>query len=353
VRFLGVSSPETDCFVFPRHARITLQNLRHCAPGWRQKLHYVWFALRTIALSISWRPDWIYASDALCSPVALLLTFIPGVRTIYHEHDTPGTADDSLFMRMVYASRKSLTRRAEICILPNEQRARRFSAELPNVRTICVWNCPSTDEVLSESAPKEQDSFWLLYHGTIVPARLPKSILAALKLLPETVKLRVIGYETIGHRGYVSDLQNEAQRLGIRQRIDFVGSVPSRKDLLGWCLHSHVGLAFMPPANGDINMTNMTGASNKAFDYMACEMPLLVSDLPDWRSVFVENGFGLSCDMTCPESIAKAIGWFLDHPLEMQAMGQRARVKIRQEWNYEKQFAPVLEFMTGDGSAPF
>ena len=61
-------------------------------------------------------------------------------------------------------------------------------------------------------------------------------------------------------------------------------------------------------------MSNMTGASNKPFDYMAAGLALLVSDLPDWKTMFVDPGFGLACDPTDADSLLAALAWFIDHP---------------------------------------
>ena len=52
----------------------------------------------------------------------------------------------------------------------------------------------------------------------------------------------------------------------------------------------------MPKKSEDINMQNMVGASNKPFDYMACGLPLLVTDLPEWTSTFVEPGYARACN---------------------------------------------------------
>jgi glycosyltransferase involved in cell wall biosynthesis len=343
VMFLGIKQAENDILVFPPHKGITIKLLSSCPPGWRQKLHYGWFSLYAIVLALYWMPKWIYASDSLSNPPAWVLSLLPWVKVVYHEHDTPTNVDGSVFMRLVFAARRSLARRAKICVLPNPERAARFSRELSNGHTVCVWNCPSQEEIHSEGRVPNGDTLWLLYHGSIVPARLPISVLQALSLLPLNVKLRIVGYETLGHRGYVHELQETACVLGLAERVEFVGSVPTRGELFDWCRRSNVGLAFMPTSSADINMVNMTGASNKPFDYLACGMALLVSNLPDWRELFVDGGYGLACDVNDPASIASAIHWFLDHPREMQLMGERGRWRINEEWNYEKQFARVLE----------
>jgi glycosyltransferase involved in cell wall biosynthesis len=103
----------------------------------------------------------------------------------------------------------------------------------------------------------------------------------------------------------------------------------------------------MPGKPLDPNLETMTGASNKAFDYLACGLPLLVSNLPDWREMFVKPGYALECDPTDPQSIAAAIRQLIDHPDKMRLMGELGRQRILAEWNYERQFAPVIEALEG------
>jgi glycosyltransferase involved in cell wall biosynthesis len=86
----------------------------------------------------------------------------------------------------------------------------------------------------------------------------------------------------------------------------------------------------------------LTGASNKPFDYLACELAVLVSDLPDWCEMFVEPGYGLSCNPEEPLSIAAALRHFYNRPADTRLMGERGRKRILAEWNYETQFEPVL-----------
>ena len=94
----------------------------------------------------------------------------------------------------------------------------------------------------------------------------------------------------------------------------------------------------------------MTGASNKPFDYLACGVPLLVSDLPEWRETFVAPGYALACNTDDPHSIAEALRWFVEHPEETRQMGERGRERILNEWNYENQFQNVLERMMSNTS---
>src|SRR5262245_27217445 len=348
VMFLGVGSLSADQLSFPSHRRIQLRKLPFCSAGWRQKLHYLWFSLWALGWTLWWRPDWIYASDLLACPLAWTISFLPRVGVIYHEHDSPAATNVGLFQRLCLMARRRLAKRARVCVLPNEKRAERFAAEVSSPgrnhhkSPFVVWNCPSLEEVSGSRSICNGAGLWVVYHGTIVPSRLPITIIEALTLLPDNVKLRVIGYETVGHQGYVAILQEKAKQLGISHRIEFPGPMP-RKQLLAKCRQFDVGLSLMPKASGDINMQAMVGASNKPFDYLSSGLALLVSDLPDWRTIYVETGYGLTCDPDDPDSIATALRWFLNHPAEMRAMGERGRQKIATEWNYEMEFFSILE----------
>ncbi|NEQ86890.1 MAG: glycosyltransferase family 4 protein [Moorea sp. SIO2I5] len=134
-------------------------------------------------------------------------------------------------------------------------------------------------------------------------------------------------------------MQELAEQLNISDRIKYLGTVPTRAELLEKCHSSDVGLSLFPAKS----LQPMPGASNKPFDYLACALPLLVSDLPDWKEMYVEPGYGLAANPEDPESIARALRWYLEHPKEMREMGENGRKRILEEWNYEKQFEAVIK----------
>ncbi|MDZ7962635.1 MAG: glycosyltransferase [Aulosira sp. DedQUE10] len=345
ILFLGTGALGAGNLKFPSHPNITVHQLPFCLPGWRQKLHYIQFCLWVLIWTLRWQPQWVYASDLLACPIAAFLSFLPDVRLIYHEHDSLSTAPKSTFLHLCLTTRKWLAHRAALCILPNQKRADRFDQEVNSQQqAFCVWNCPAQEEVIPPRLIEKSDDIWVLYHGSIVPERLPLTVLNALSDLPETVKLRAIGYETVGYKGYVQKLREVSTELGLSQRIELLDAMP-RKDLLKWCQQSHIGLAFMPVTSQDVNLLWMTGASNKPFDYLACGLALVVSDLPDWKQMYVEPGYGLACNPENPASIATVLRWYLEHPVEMREMGEQARKRILEEWNYEMQFEVVKNKM--------
>lgn len=275
--------------------------------------------------------------------MALLLSYLPGIKVIYHEHDSPTSGVGGFFRRVCLAARFKLAYRAAMNVLPNERRVESFTHEMGGIKNVvCVWNCPMIEEV---GPPREilgTETLRVLYHGSIVPSRLPLTVIEALALLPANVKLRIIGYETVGHLGYVEELKVAALKHGVESQLEILRAIP-RYELLNWCRKSDVGLAFMPMNSSDLNEQSMVGASNKPFDYLSSGLALLVPDLADWRAVFVNAGYASTCDVNDAQSIASALRWFLEHPEEMRLMGERGRQIVATAWNYERQFRPVFE----------
>lgn len=348
VRLIGVARREVSGLAFSDNDDIEIALLPEAPRGWRQRAHYLRFAMLALATMLRWRPLWIYASDALSAPVGLIATWVPGVSVVYHEHDEPSAS--SAFMRLVVGARNRLLRRARLVVAPNADRVARLQAIAPDGAPVaCVWNCPRQREAASRSMTSEPDAdrnLCLVYHGSIVPARVPTALIEALARLPPTFRLRISGYETSGHPGYVHDLRRLAEEKGVGDRLEIRLVVPTRDELLDVVRRSHVGLALMPIHSGDTNECHMTGASNKAFEYLAQGVPLLVSDLPDWRQVFADRGLARTCRPDDPESVANALRWFAANRAEARRMGESGRRLVREDWNYEQVFQPVLEVLT-------
>jgi glycosyltransferase involved in cell wall biosynthesis len=248
-------------------------------------------------------------------------------------------------MRLVIAARRLLARRADLCILPNARRAEEFSRATGRRDVLTVWNCPMPQDV-AEAKAVTATGLRVLYHGSIVPSRLPLAVVDAIATLPPSVSLVIAGYETAGHQGHVAALLSRAAALGIADRVTDAGTLPRRADLMAQCAGCDVGLALMPLTSPDLNERAMVGASNKPFDYMAGGLALLVSDLPDWQATFEDAGYALSCDPASAESVASRLRWFLEHPAARLEMGERGRRRIAEDWNYSRMFAGVLEHVS-------
>ncbi len=344
VLFLGTGAFGADSLSFPIHPGIEVRRIPYQNRGWRQKFAYIAYMVWVVGHVLRWRPTWIYASDLFACPVAWFLIYWPGLRVIYHEHDAPTFTEASMFIRWLMWTRARLAKRADLCVIPSQQRAERFARELtPLHPPAVVWNCPRKSEADVCPANPDADVMWVLYNGSIVPSRLPLTVVEALTLLPAAVRLRVVGYETVGAQGYVDQLMRYAAELGVADRVEHVGAVPQRQSLIQIAANCHVGLSLFPVSGSDFNELTMVGPSNKPFGYLACGLPLLASDLAEWKEIFVEPGYGLACDPADAQSIAATLRWYWDNPAKRRAMGTAGRERVLSAWNYETQIIPVLQ----------
>jgi glycosyltransferase involved in cell wall biosynthesis len=279
--------------------------------------------------------------------VAVVLDWLGFGSAVYHEHDAPEAAapdDVTRFMRLVQWARQRIANRAAICIVPNARRAEAFTESTHRDNVLVVWNAPLGREVRPEPATAEPGRLRVVYHGSIVPARLPEAVLEAVAQV-EGASLLVIGYDPAGG-GYLERLRAKAIECRLGTRVQFLAARP-RHDLLRVAATCDVGLALIPLSTSHANEQTMDGASNKPFDYLACGLAVLVSDRREWRSLIVEPGYGLSCDPGSVASLVGALTWFLSHPVERRRMAGAGQERVRNEWNYERAFSPVIGRLMG------
>lgn len=341
VQFVAIEPYGARGLQLRHHERISVARIGRRSGGTAGLVKYAAFGARTARIAQRFQPDWIYASDALSAPAAMLVRQLTGARIVYHEHDVPARANRTT-QAWVMRARARLIAGADMLVVPSE--GRRASLGSAGQRARVVWNCPMTNEV-ARAAPAAREDITLIYAGSISPDRLPASFVRALGLLPRNVRLRVVGYQTVGAPRYIDELIAVAREAGVAQRVEFRAPVDRRvlmENELGSC---DIGIATINTVTGDESLRTMAGASNKAFDYMARGLPFLVNTEASWRDMFVSPGYAAACDPADPASIAAAVTPLLEHARRSE-MGERARRKILSDWNYEKQFAPVLAAMS-------
>ena len=350
VRIVGTRPLRGGDVPLAQHNRVRVTLVRE-GTGVQQKLTYVRFTLIALWFVVRYRPSWIYVSDFLAAPAAVLATALSSAGVLYHEHDTPSTESPSFFVRLCLRARRRIARSARCTVAPSSGRAAHLR-DAVGVRSVyVVMNCPRVADIRSRHE-QQGGPLRLLYHGTIVPQRLPLALADAIAELDGSVTLTLAGWEPPGAEGHISALLARASRLGGDGAIVHVGVVSRRQELMDLCAQFDAGLALMPMRGGDANMRTMAGASNKAFDYLACGVPLLVSDLSDWRAMFVDPGYARAVDPDDPTSLAVALRWLGENRHALRLMGEAGRRRVGSEWNYERQFAPIREILLGAVSEP-
>jgi glycosyltransferase involved in cell wall biosynthesis len=355
VTFLGVDAPdETSRLRFPDHANIAIHLLRGHSSGLRKRFRYLQFCLWALWRIIRSSPAYVYLSDMMACPIGCILASVSRLPIVYHEHDSPNSRDEqtdiqcartTLAQSGVLLARRRVARSAAASVLPQYDRARIFARDTCSRSfPLVVPNYPRMEEVGPPRREADSKKFIVYYHGNLGPLYLPLSVLDAISQLPSSVCIMAIGYETVGNRGYAAELARHAELLGLAGRFQMLSPRP-RHEVMRHCQSADVGLAFIPTSSEEINNRHKEGASCKVFDYLASGLAVLVSNVPAWEEAYVKPGFGRACDPADADSIAAQLRWFHEHRQATRNMGLRGQERVRQFWNYEKAFRPVLELL--------
>lgn len=97
-----------------------------------------------------------------------------------------------------------------------------------------------------------------------------------------------------------------------------------------------VGL-HMPYAVGSYS----SGLAMKGFEYMACGLPMVMTDEPAKRRTFGECA--LFADARDPESIADRIRVLLDRPSEARRLAERGRGLVEERYSWEREAAKLVD----------
>lgn len=346
VRMVGTRPPVERWIDMRPHDRIAVTLIRE-GEGMMQKVSYLRFVLATLWAVARFRPTWIYVSDLFGTPAGLAASMLSRAPILYHEHDVHTEASPSIFVRLCMKARRRVARHARCTVAPAPGRARLLMDALGVQSTKIVLNCPRRADVRANVSPRD-DTLRLVYQGTIVPLRLPWELADAIATFRGAVTLAIAGYEPIGAIGHTASLLARVAEQGAPGAISYAGLYPVREQLLDFCAGYDVGLALVPPRDGDVNMHTMAGASNKAFDYLACGLPLMVTGIADWQQMFVAPGYAHAVHSYDTSAFIAALEWLRTHRAELGAMGSAGQRRVLEEWNYERQFEPIKQLLTAE-----
>jgi len=270
----------------------------------------------------------------------------------------------TVFQRVVMGARARLAKEVELCVLPNEERVDIFKRQTGTNRPVeCVWNVPGLKEIgPRKPKPDRQTPLKLFYGGSLAPERLSPLVLQAIIKMAGRIELEIVGYATYDAQAYIESFVRLNDKTGDKS-ITYHGALAQRGDLLAVADRCEAALCLMPMSSQDLNMRTMAGASNKPFDAMARGLAVVVSDLPAWTSMYLEKpkdqagaggdpefripnpgkGYGIAIHPESKDSIQAGLEWMLNNREKVWEMGERGRQKIREEWNYERLFQPVLD----------
>jgi glycosyltransferase involved in cell wall biosynthesis len=230
---------------------------------------------------------------------------------------------------------RRLVRRCAGVVTVTEMIAERYKSLNGNV--CVVANFPDwqpTDELPT----LQRDGATCVMAGSITPSRGLPQIFRALALLKQrglNVQLALAG-EALSEN-YLVSLWEEAERLGVRQQVEYHG-ILSKEEAVLFQKKADIGLVtYLPLGNCK------KGLPNKLVECMALGLPVVCSDFPNYREIAEKTGAGITVDPTKPEQIADGIESLVSDPLLARRMGEAGKRAVRERFNWNAERITLLE----------
>jgi glycosyltransferase involved in cell wall biosynthesis len=155
--------------------------------------------------------------------------------------------------------------------------------------------------------------------------------------------VRLAGY-TDGEKGLAA-IQETIRNHGLTQQVELVGRIPY-SHVPAFIRSGRVGLVTLQPI-----AKFMKNIPTKMFEYWACGLPVIASDLPPIR-LFLANGKnGLSFNPSSARDLARVIEKLLASPAQCQAMGRYGNEQVSTDWNNDRQIDSLVSFYERIGSS--
>lgn len=196
-----------------------------------------------------------------------------------------------------------------------------------------VSNFPKLEEFsFVQRKPKSSVEDYFIYAGGLTCARGVQEMVSAIGLVgDESVRLKLLG--SFSERSFEQRIRQESSW----KRVDFLGWA-DRATLTESLSEAIAGLVLLHPTP-----QYRVAYPVKLFEYMAAGLPVIASDFPIWRQIIAEVGCGLLVDPMDPQAIAGAMQWMLDNRHEAAEMGQRGRLAVECNYNWEAESVVLVE----------
>jgi len=307
---------------FPLHTRFILRPL-----NWAR----LWSIMRR-------EPAGAYHfSDPELLPLAWLLARVSGLPVVFDcfEHYSkaimsderfPGFLRPSLARLYGFLERKIAESLAAVVVPAIDEKGERRFHQVR--RLVLVRNFPWQDtfESLPEEGARKRQ---LVYIGDISESRRGMSSLVEMLSLMHNKDVKLLFIGKVDTPQTQLRLESVAATTQVSDQFHLVGEVPYA-EIKSYLVESAVGLIplkAIPRWETDI--------PQKMFEYMACRLPFVASDLYPPRKFAGETQAGLVVEPQSAQAFADAVDFLLDHPTEARQMGERGRRAFLEKYNME------------------
>lgn len=289
----------------------------------------VWKVLRA---ALRERPAIVHLHDPELLWAGLLLK-LRGIRVVYDVHeDAPKQIMNKFWIpwwaKRILATGTAVLERVAAAAFDGIVTATPAIAErFPPRKTVVVQNFP---RLAAAREPAAAPTYAFAYTGGLAAVQGLREIVATAALLPADLGDAVLA-------GWFDDdaLEREVRAAPGWRRIRFLGRV-TPAEVLDAVADARCGLVIDPPISNYLD-----SYSTKMFEYMACGVPVVCSDIPLWVRLVGEADCGVTVDPSDVEAVVKAVEALCRDPEEARRLGANGRRAILERYNWENEFAKL------------
>ena len=201
------------------------------------------------------------------------------------------------------------------------------------------YNFPPADFASRNNPGPVSPSWDLVYIGGLSQRTGIFIVFDALRILAQRglrPTLRLAGY-TDGEAGWAA-IDAALRALGLHSQVKFDGRI-AHSEVPGWLQRGRIGLVPLQAVP-----KFMKNIPTKMFEYWACGLPVLASDLPPARQFVVEGENGYRFAPASATHLAERLAHLLRHPDICLRLGHNGRAMIESHWNNDQQVAGLIGF---------
>ena len=285
--------------------------------------------------------------DPQLLPLALALKLVFRKRVIYDAYeDFPSMAANKRslppllrsFAARIVASLESCAARAFDGIVTADPLTLRRLRQTGTSRKLVFYNFPNLDFFPPPRPCAKR--FDVVYRGGISERAGIYDLLAAMEQLAASgrpARLLLLGY-----------FDNAAGEAAVRGRIRSLG-LDARVEIRGRIDHENMAAALSEARVGVSPLRAvpkfLLNIPVKVFEYWACGLPVVSTDLPPIRPFFRNDRSGLLVPPGDSASLVQAIARLLDHPEEASQMGALGRELIVERLNNAREVHKLRRFV--------
>jgi len=169
----------------------------------------------------------------------------------------------------------------------------------------------------------------IIYAGGLTKIRGIKQIIQAMEFIGEKVELWFLG------KWESEEFKKECESLKGWRYTKYLGYAPYGKHY-SFIKVANIGVInFLPLPNQQKAMPN------KPFEYMACSLPMIMSNFPYWQKIFGECA--LFANPYDPKDIAEKIFYLLDNLDKAKKLGNNGRRLVEEKYSWEAEQRRLLD----------